>query len=65
MSFSADVKAELCAGRIEKRNLAVAECYGACFLLRAFRSAEVRIVQPTPLPSSYAAVPEGLFLHRL
>ena len=48
MSFSADVKAELCAGRIEKRNLAVAECYGVLLYCNTFRSGEVRIITANP-----------------
>ena len=43
MSFSADAKAELCSGRIEKRSLAVAECYGILLYCNTFHANEIRI----------------------
>ena len=48
MSFSADVKAELCAGRLDKRNLAVAECYGILLYCNTFRAGEIRIITANP-----------------
>ena len=48
MSFSADTKAELCSGRIEKRSLAVAECYGILLYCNTFRANEVRIITASP-----------------
>lgn len=48
MSFSADVKAELSSARIEKRNLAVAECYGVLLFCNTFRASEIRIITASP-----------------
>ena len=44
MSFSSDTKAELCGSRIEKRSLAVAECYGILLYCNTFRTSEIRII---------------------
>ena len=48
MSFSADAKAELCSGRIEKRSLAIAECYGILLYCNTFRASEIRIITASP-----------------
>ncbi|MBO6017729.1 MAG: DNA-binding protein WhiA [Oscillospiraceae bacterium] len=48
MSFSADAKAELCSGRIEKRSLAVAECYGILLYCNTFHANEIRIITASP-----------------
>ena len=44
MSFSSDTKAELCATRIDRRILAVAECYGVLLYCNTFRASEIRII---------------------
>ena len=54
MSFSSDVKNELCSSRLEKRSLAVAEAYGTLLYCHSFRAGEVRII------TANAAVAERL-----
>ena len=44
MSFSSDTKAELCEGRLDRRSLAVAVCYGILLYCNTFRSSEIRII---------------------
>ena len=44
MSFSSETKAELCDSRIEKRSLALAECYGVLLYCNTFRTSEIRII---------------------
>ena len=44
MSFSSDAKAELCQAKIEKRGLALAECYGILLYCNTFRNSEIRII---------------------
>ena len=44
MSFSSDTKAELCEGRLDRRSLAVAVCYGVLLYCNTFRSSEIRII---------------------
>ena len=44
MSFSSETKAELCDSRLEKRNLALAECYGVLLYCNTFRTSEIRII---------------------
>lgn len=44
MSFSSDVKAELCRQRIDKKCCALAECYGVLLYCNTFSGAEIRIV---------------------
>ena len=44
MSFSSETKAELCDSRLEKRGLALAECYGVLLYCNTFRSSEIRII---------------------
>ena len=58
MSFSADVKNELCADRVEKRVLAVAEAYGVLLYCHSFRPGELRIITANP---SFAARLPKLF----
>ncbi len=48
MSFSSEAKSELCAGRIEKRSLALAECYGILLYCNSFRAGEIRIITASP-----------------
>ena len=44
MSFSSDTKAELCRIRIDKRAVALAECYGILLCANTFHSREIRII---------------------
>ena len=44
MSFSSDVKAELCQTRIDKKSTAVAECYGVLMYCNTFSSTDIRII---------------------
>jgi len=44
MSFSSDVKTELCETPIQNRDLAVAECYGALMYSNTFTPQEIRFV---------------------
>ena len=44
MSFSSEVKAELSSLRIEKKNLAMAECYGILLYCNSFSVREIRII---------------------
>ena len=44
MSFSSDTKTELCSSRIDRRSLAVAECYGILLYCNSFRPSEIRII---------------------
>ena len=48
VSFSSETQAELCAARIDKRSLAVAECYGILLYCNTFRSGEIRIITASP-----------------
>lgn len=44
MSFSSEAKAELCQQRIEKKSLALAECYGALLYGHSFSAREIRFI---------------------
>lgn len=44
MSFSSEVKAELCRQRIDKKCCALAECYGVLLYCNTFSPREIRIV---------------------
>ena len=44
MSFSSDVKAELCQTRIDKKSTAVAEGYGVLMYCNTFSSTDIRII---------------------
>lgn len=44
MSFSSDVKAELCQDRLEKKSLAIAEAYGVLLYCNTFSKNEIRII---------------------
>ena len=44
MSFSSEAKSELCQTRIDKRGLALAECYGVLMYCNTFRTSEIRII---------------------
>ena len=44
MSFSSETKAELCESRLDRRSLAVAECYGVLLYCNTFRTSEIRII---------------------
>ena len=48
MSFSSDVKAELCSARVDKRNLSTAECYGILLYCNTFRANEIRVITASP-----------------
>ena len=49
MSFSSETKAELCDSRLEKRSLALAECYGVLLYCNTFRTSEIRIITASAL----------------
>ena len=44
MSFSSEVKSECCQIRIDRRSLAIAECYGILLYCNTFRASEIRII---------------------
>jgi len=44
MSFSSDVKAELCRAELGPRSCAVAECYGVLLFCNTFTEREIRII---------------------
>ena len=44
MSFSSDVKKELCRGEVSRECCAVAECYGALLYCNTFRPNEIKFV---------------------
>ena len=44
MSFSSNVKAELCKDSMSRRSCAVAESYGVLLYCNTFTSAEIRII---------------------
>ena len=44
MSFSSDAKAELCRQGVDKRALALAECYGALLYAHSFSGREIRFI---------------------
>ena len=44
MSFSSEVKAELCRLPLEKKNISLAECYGVLLYCNSFSPREVRII---------------------
>ncbi len=44
MSFASETKAELCQSRVEKRGLALAECYGILLYCNTFHASEIRII---------------------
>ena len=48
MSFSSEAKRELCRDRIEHRDDAVAECYGALLYCNSFTPREIRIITASP-----------------
>ncbi|MCR5137422.1 MAG: DNA-binding protein WhiA [Oscillospiraceae bacterium] len=48
MSFSSDVKTELCSGRPDRKSLAVAEAYGVLLYCHSFRPDEIRIITAHP-----------------
>ena len=60
MSFSSDAKRELCRDRIERRDDAVAECYGALLYCNSFSAREIRIITASP---DFAARLPRLFKH--
>ena len=44
MSFSSDAKAELCQQRLDRKGLALAECYGALLYGHSFSAREIRLI---------------------
>ena len=48
MSFSSDAKRELCRDRLERRDAAVAECYGVLLYCHSFSPREIRIITASP-----------------
>ena len=48
MSFSSDVKAELCRLPLEKKNISLAECYGVLLYCNSFSPRELRIITASP-----------------
>ena len=44
MSFSSEVKTELCAAAVHDKACAVAECYGVLLYCNTFTAREIRIV---------------------
>lgn len=60
MSFSSEAKAELCRIRAEKKNIALAECYGIVLYCHTFSANEIRIITAN---ADFAALLPKLF-HR-
>ena len=48
MSFSSEVKAELCRLPLDKKNIALAECYGVLLYCNSFSPRELRIITASP-----------------
>lgn len=48
MSFSSNVKAELCRAQVNRRCCALAECYGILLYCNTFRKDQIRIVTENP-----------------
>ena len=48
MSFSSEAKRELCRDRLERRDDAEAECYGALLYCHSFTPREIRIITASP-----------------
>ena len=48
MSFSSDAKTELCQQRLDRRSLALAECYGALLYGHSFSAREIRLITGSP-----------------
>ena len=48
MSFSAEVKAELCRLPLEKKSIALAECYGVLLYCNSFSPRELRVITASP-----------------
>ena len=48
MSFSSDVKAELCRQPLDKKNIALAECYGVLLYCNSFSPRELRVITASP-----------------
>ena len=58
MSFSSEAKAELCRLRPQKKNIALAECYGALLYGNRFSAQEIRLTTASP---DFAALLPKLF----
>ena len=48
MSFSSEAKRELCRERLERRDTALAECYGVLLYSHSFTPREIRIITASP-----------------
>ena len=48
MSFSSEAKRELCRDRLERRDAALAECYGVLLYGHSFTPREIRIITASP-----------------
>lgn len=48
MSFSSEAKAELCRLPLDKKNIALAECYGVLLYCNSFTPRELRIITASP-----------------
>ncbi len=48
MSFSSEAKAELCRLPLDKKNIALAECYGVFLYCNSFSPRELRIITASP-----------------
>ncbi len=58
MSFSSEAKAELCRFRPQKKNIALAECYGVLLYGNRFSAQEIRLMTASP---DFAALLPKLF----
>ncbi len=48
MSFSSEAKRELCRDKLERRDAAIAECYGILLYAHSFTPREIRIITASP-----------------
>lgn len=48
MSFSSDAKRELCRDKLERRDAALAECYGVLLYCNCFSPREIRVITASP-----------------
>jgi len=48
MSFSSEAKRELCRDRLERRDAALAECYGVLLYCHSFSPREIRVITASP-----------------
>ena len=48
MSFSSEAKRELCRDKLERRDAALAECYGVLLYANSFTPREIRVITASP-----------------